>query len=132
MKKTILLVVLLAMLLPAALACIYPDIDIKPGSYPNSINLKNKGVVAVAVFCEDGFKVNTIYHNTVRFAGAAPVKYSYEDKNGDRCKDVVYHFKTQDLDLEKGDTSATISGRWNDGISSNRLFEGGDSVRIIH
>ncbi|MBN2396462.1 MAG: hypothetical protein JXC36_08400, partial [Candidatus Atribacteria bacterium] len=61
------------------------SIDIKPGSYPNSINLKSKGVVPVAVLTTETFDSSTIDPTTVEFAGAAPVKWHLEDidKDGD-------------------------------------------------
>jgi len=43
------------------------DIDIKPGSDPNSINLKSKGVVPVAVLTTDGFDASTVDPETVGF-----------------------------------------------------------------
>jgi len=43
------------------------DIDLKPGSFPNSINLNGNGVQAVAVFGALKFKVEDIDLNTVLF-----------------------------------------------------------------
>jgi len=50
------------------------SIDIKPGSSPNSINLKSKGVVPVAILGTDDFDVSDVDPDTVIFADAAPLR----------------------------------------------------------
>ncbi|MFZ5647433.1 MAG: hypothetical protein ACOY30_07410 [Bacillota bacterium] len=104
-------------------------IDIKPGSYPNSINLKNKGNVPVAVLSSSTFDATKIDRNSVVFAGASPLPIgaSPEDVNKDGLPDVVLRFATQDLNLIENDTQASLSGKTLDG----RNFVGSDSVRII-
>ena len=50
--------------------------DIKPGSYPNSINLKSNGVVLVAVLTTTVFDASTVVDPaTVFFADADPVRW---------------------------------------------------------
>ena len=46
-------------------------IDIKPGSFPNSINLGSNGVVPVAILSTDTFDASTVDPFTVTLAGAA-------------------------------------------------------------
>lgn len=106
------------------------NIDIKPGSFPNSINLKSKGNVPVAILSDPTFDATTVDPSTVVFAGASPLPIgkSPEDVNGDGLLDVVLHFKTQDLNLQPGDTQACLSGD----TFSGQEFEGCDSVRIIN
>jgi len=101
-------------------------IDIKPGSYPNSINLKSKGVVPVAVLSTGDFDASTVDPNTVKFADASPAKWSLEDVSGDGRLDLVLHFKTQDLSLT-GATEATLTGFTYDDIP----IEGTDTVNIV-
>jgi len=72
-------------------------IDLKPGSNPNCTSLQSKGVVAVAVLSLPGFDPATINPASVVFAGASPVRYSYEDLNSDGVLDLVCHFSTQAL-----------------------------------
>lgn len=48
----------------AASACYYTNIDVKPDSWPNPINLKDKGVVTVAV---DGNTIETFYDDYYGF-----------------------------------------------------------------
>ena len=104
-------------------------IDIKPGSFPNSINLKSKGNVPVAILSSPTFDATTVDRNTVVFAGVSPLPIgkSPEDVNDDGLLDVVLHFKTQDLNLQLGDTETCLSGKTLDGQN----IEGCDSVRII-
>lgn len=102
-------------------------IDIKPGSYPNSINLKSKGVVPVAVLSIDGFDATAVDPSTVFFAGASPLRWTMEDVDGDGDLDMLFHFKTQELDLTKDSTDATLTGTTYDGTP----VEGTDTVNIV-
>jgi len=106
------------------------SIDIKPWSCPNSINLKSKGVVPVAIRTSSTFDAPTMVNvSTVLFAGASPVpdKMSIEDADGDGDIDLILFFKTQDLALSPGDTSATLTGYTTGGMP----FIGTGSVNIV-
>lgn len=46
------------------------DIDIKPGSFPNSINLGSNGAVPVAVFSTAGFDATTVDPSTLVLGGS--------------------------------------------------------------
>ena len=108
--------------------CVIPvEIDIKPGSDPNSINLKSKGVVPVAALTTEEFDASTVGPNTVAFAGAEPVRCTMEDVDGDGDTDLLLHFRTQDLDLDENSTEATLTGETTDGMP----IEGTDSVNIV-
>ena len=103
-------------------------IDIKPGSYPNSINLGSKGVVPVAVLTTEEFDASSVDPATVTFAGAAPLRSALEDVDGDGDGDLVLHFKTQELTaLNKSSTEATLTGNTRDGQD----IQGTDTVRIV-
>jgi hypothetical protein len=54
-------------------------IDIKPGSCPNPLNVKSRGVLPVAVLGSEDFDVSTIDVASIRLAGVAPTRSSYED-----------------------------------------------------
>lgn len=103
------------------------EIDIRPGGNPNTINLKSRGVVPVAVLTTDKFDAGTIDPDTVEFADAAPVRWKLTDVDNDGDDDMLLHFKTQELNLNQSSTEATLTGRTNDGA----LVNGKDTVRII-
>jgi hypothetical protein len=104
-------------------------IDIKPGSYPNSINLGSNGRIPVAIITTADFDATEVDPTTVRFGpgGAIPVQYAIEDINGDDDDDMILHFNTQELGLDKEDTEATLTGQTEGGAN----FTGTDSVRIV-
>ena len=87
------------------------EIDIKPGNEQNNINLNSKGVVPVAVLTTEQFDAATIDPATALFAGAAPDHWSLEDVDGDGDNDVIFHFRTQELDLDQGSTEATLTAQ---------------------
>ena len=110
--------------------CLYlfeVGIDIKPGSDPNSINLGSKGVVPVAVLTTDDFDSSNIDPTTVIFAGASPVRWTIEDVDGDGDMDLLFHFKTQELNLTESSTEATLTGETYGG----NPIEGTDTVNIV-
>ena len=84
------------------------QIDIKPGSDQNNINLKSKGVVPVAVLTTGDLDAATIDPATARFAGASPEHWSFEDVDDDGDDDIIFHFVTQELDLDEDSTEATL------------------------
>lgn len=114
------------------------DLDIKPGSDPNSINLKSKGVIPVAVLSTQtangdavDFDATDIDWSTVVFgpgdATEAHGQGHVEDVDGDGDDDMVFHFRTQDSGLSCGDTDATLTGQTNGGQD----FEGTDAVNLV-
>lgn len=103
------------------------DIDIKPGSDPNSINLKSKGVVPVAVLTTDWFKASDIDPDSVLFANAGPVRWTLEDVDGDGDMDMLFHFRTKDLDLTRTSTEATLTGT----TYAGPVIQGTDTVNIV-
>jgi len=110
-------------------------IDIKPGDDQNNINLKSKGVVPVAVLTTDDFDAVTVDPTTAQFAGAAPVRWSLEDIDNDGDADMMFHFRTQDLNLDQSSTEATLTGQmtiWSAAqVSGGTIVSGTDKVRII-
>ncbi|TFG37794.1 MAG: hypothetical protein E4H46_01045 [Desulfobacterales bacterium] len=55
------------------------DIDIKPGSCPNPLNVGKKGVLPVAILGTEDFDVTTIDPASVRLVGVAPIRWAMED-----------------------------------------------------
>jgi len=110
------------------------SIDIKPGSFPNSINLKSSGVISVAIFGNNTFDVNEINLDAIKFADAAiklkksgQFMASYEDLNGDGIIDLIIHFATKELNLTSSDTKANLEGR----LINEEIIKGSDSIRIV-
>jgi hypothetical protein len=110
------------------------NIDIKPGSDPNSINLGSNGNVPVAIFSTNDFDATTVdpltvllSGATVRLRGKGDPMAKTEDVDGDGLLDIVIHFDMSALQLISGDTVAILEGETYDGIP----FWGEDSVRIV-
>ncbi|MEK7151441.1 MAG: hypothetical protein AAB784_01855, partial [Patescibacteria group bacterium] len=112
---------------------ILASVDIKPGTYPNTINLGSKGAVSVAVFSTTDFDATTIDPRTVTLANASikrksngAAMYSFEDVNGDGLLDLVVHFDKKDLQLSETDTVANLVGYMFDGTE----VIGSDSIVV--
>jgi hypothetical protein len=107
------------------------EVDIKPGSEPNPINLKSKGVIPVAILTTDEFDAASIDGATVRFGpdSAKPVhgEGHLEDVNDDDMLDWVGHFKTQVTGIKSTDVEAVIIGQTEGGED----IIGKDSVNIV-
>lgn len=107
-------------------------IDIKPGSYPNSINTMSQGKIPVAILGSAAFAVNSIDTNSLTF-GATGNEDSLafcsglEDVNSDGFADLVCHFTTQATGFAVGDTVGILKG-----TSTAGPFQATDSVRIVH
>jgi hypothetical protein len=86
-------------------------IDIKPGNEQNNINLKSNGVVPVAVLTTDDFDAATVNPATAFFAGATPKHWGLEDVDHDGDDDVIFHFRTQQLNLDEDSTEATLTAQ---------------------
>ena len=123
------------------------QIDVKPGSDPNAINVSENGVVAVAIFTTDAFDASQVNVSTVVFAGASAVHSALEDIDGDGDLDMVLHFRVQEteldeiyaqlvaddlnadgvLDSNKQEFEVTLTGMTLD----DQLFEGMDGLELF-
>jgi hypothetical protein len=117
-----------------SLVFITVDIDIKPGSFPNSINTKSRGRIPVAILSSPTFDASAEVDKTTPTFGQTGDEPSLafcnngnEDVNGDGLLDVVCHFYIQDTGFQIGDTEGVLKGLTQGG----RPFEGNDSVRIV-
>ena len=108
------------------------SIDIKPGSFPNSINPKSQGKIPVAILSTPDFIApeqadlgsltfgRTGDEDSLAFC-------TIEDVNADGVADVVGHFYTQAAGFQKGDVTGKLKGKTTEGLD----FSGSDSVRIV-
>jgi hypothetical protein len=107
------------------------SVDIKPGSCPNPINVKSKGVLPAAIMGTDNFDVTTIDPASLRLRlkgtedeGVAPLRWALADVGepfdpfigkedcfedcadcscADSSLDLVFHFDTQEVVAALGD-----------------------------
>lgn len=111
-------------------------VDIKPGSYPNSINLGSNGLIPVAILSSQDFDATNVNPSTVMLAGAGVEvrgmnsKYMAheEDVNGDGLVDLVVQIGTTNLNpslLQDG--YVILVGETFDNVS----FEGEDEINIV-
>jgi alpha-tubulin suppressor-like RCC1 family protein len=110
------------------------SIDIKPNTFPNTINLKKEGSIPVAIFGTRSFDATSIDVSSLRLAGTAVVlkkkgvyQYSMVDINGDGIIDMVVHFDAKTLGPVTTD-STCVAGQ----TTSGAPFEGCDFVTIVH
>jgi hypothetical protein len=111
-------------------------IDIKPGSYPNAINLGSYGLVPVAILSDEEFDAANVEPETVELAGADVAvrgksnKFMahQEDVDGDGLLDLVVQVATANFDPDSlQDGYAILTGKTYDG----QAIEGSDEITIV-
>ena len=115
-------------------AAVMVSIDIKPGSFPNSINLGSSGSIPVAILSTPTFDAprrvdrgSLTFGRTGDEQSLITCSRSPEDVNADGLLDLVCHFDTRKTGFQVGDSVGILRGRLFDGTS----IEGRDSVRIL-
>jgi hypothetical protein len=112
--------------------------DIKPGGYPNKINLSANGLLPVAVLTTQDFDASQFTPEMAHLSdanmamsceGAAAIRWKLDDVNGDHHLDLVFFFSVEDLDLTSSSTAATLMahGSYN---STPTHIVGTDSVLV--
>jgi hypothetical protein len=117
---------------PEYAATLTIDLDIKPGSDPNSINPDDGGVVPVALLGSDAFDVSEVDVPTLKFGpGDAAPDHTHgphvEDVNADGLPDLLVHFDTGESGIVFGTLVACVEGATLDG----KPFNGCDAVRTV-
>jgi hypothetical protein len=106
-------------------------IDIKPATFPNSINPKSKGKIPVAILTTRSFDATAVDPTTIRFGSTgietAPVHSAMEDVDGDGDIDMVLHFVTQDTGITCGSAYASLTGAMFSGVR----IKGFDSIETV-
>ncbi|MDP2948418.1 MAG: hypothetical protein Q8P22_02630 [Chloroflexota bacterium] len=114
------------------------DVDIKPGSDPNSIKLSNKGVIPLAILSTSTFDARTVDPSTVCFGDNPPDPLQsdcteahatghIQDVDGDTDPDLVLHYETGETGIDPGDIQACLTGQTFGGAA----IQGCDAVRTL-
>lgn len=112
------------------------DIDIKPGSDLNEINLGSQGVIPVAILSSACFDARMVVPETVELGGAGVAvrgkgsKFMAHEKdvNGDGLVDLVVQVETENLDPNGfQDGIVVLTGETYDG----EFIEGSDGIIIV-
>lgn len=113
------------------------NIDLKPGSWPNSINLNGNGVQAVALFGSPRLDVANVDVDSVRFGvvgdeAAAVHSGHIQDVNGDLFPDIVFHFRELEMGILADTPGETTLNMHLTGLlsPSGVAFVGTDVARI--
>jgi hypothetical protein len=92
-------------------------IDVKPGDTTNKINLSAKGLLPVAVLSTSDFDATLFTPEKAHLSdassamgceGAAAIRWTYADVNGDGLLDLVFFFAVQDLNLTASTTEVML------------------------
>lgn len=121
------------------------SVDVKPRSCPNTLNVKSKGVLPVAILGTNEFNVNDIDVATIKLAGVEPLRSSLEDVSSpstpgncsdvglDGIPDLTLKFSIQEIvaalgDVEDGEEiPLTLTGK----LSKDLQIEGEDTILIV-
>ncbi len=117
-------------------------IDVKPGSYPNAININGHGVIPVAILGHPEFDVTWVDVATLEFAGLEvrvkgndDPQCSIEDVSGDEgvpdgWDDLVCQFVDDPVQWVPGNGFATLTGYLLPEYGG-AWFEAGDEITIV-
>lgn len=111
---------------------LFPSIDIKPGSDPNSANCLNPNeLIPVALLTTPDLDAGQVDPSTVGFgpARAAEVHSTahIEDVDGDGDLDRVFHFRNAQTGLTCDDTQVTLFGR----LNARTVIRGTDAISFV-
>jgi hypothetical protein len=109
-------------------------IDIKPGSFPNSLRIKSRGTIPVALLSTGDFDAggqtdvsSLTFGRTGTEESLAFCTSGLEDVDGDGLMDLVCHFRTRLTGFQCGDREGVLKGETMGGTP----LQGMDSVRLV-
>jgi hypothetical protein len=110
------------------------DIDVKPGSDPNCLNERIRGMIPVAILGSVTFDVTEVDATSLQFAGLQPrvsgnhePTCSTEDVNMDGVSDLVCQFAYSKEDWAPGNGFASLQGKLYDGTE----IQGSDLICLV-
>jgi hypothetical protein len=105
--------------------------DIKPDDVPNTLNLRSRGVVPIAILTTEQFDATSIDLTSLRFGvtgrEAAALRAVFDDVDGDGDTDLLVFFRSQDTTVDCETLFTYISGVTMTGVS----IAGTDSVAMV-
>ncbi len=128
------------------------DIDIKPGSFPNSVNLCSNGVVPVAILGSETLDVSTLDPDTLRVGDSKVQVAGRAHKDLCHLEDVSGDFGTPEFPIPEGSPDGyldlvcqvptvelgdVLDGTslelivWVESFEGENEYRGSDSVRIV-
>jgi hypothetical protein len=118
------------------------DIDIKPGSDPNSVPCNGSlgTLIPVAILTTDDFDATAVDHSTVEFEGASELHVSSqtgelkrheEDVDEDGDLDLLLHFTYGETALAEAECPSTVEAVLTGQTFDGQEIEGSDTVRLV-
>ena len=118
----------------------FVTIDVKPGDSMNRINLSAKGLLPVAVLTTTDFDASQFQPEmahlsdadtamTMGCTGAMAIRWNLDDVNRDGAPDLVFFFKTQDLNLTSDSTEVMFMAHGSYNLTPTHIVDT-DSVRV--
>lgn len=107
-------------------------VDVKPADAVNQIKLSARGLLPVAVLSTQDFDASLFMPMMAHLhdasapmdcSGAAAVRWSYSDANGDGLVDLVFFFRVQDLPLTPATTEVMLM--------AHGTYGGGEEIHIM-
>jgi hypothetical protein len=113
------------------------NIDIKPGSDANPVNVKSAGLIPVAILGSDSFDVTAVDVTTLAFGpSGAPAAHNLSDSatyddhlndvNSDGFADLVSHFRQMETGIAGGDSQTCLSAN----LLSGATIAGCDAISV--
>jgi hypothetical protein len=110
-------------------------IDIRPGKFPNDINVDSTRTIPVAILSGPEFNAQVDVDKTSLTFGRIGNEKSLafcnsddDDEKRDSNRGLVCHFYISETGFQSGDTEGILKGKTHSGTA----FSGADSVLIVH